>query len=92
MGLMQDKSVAEFHDALIEVEANATLAGSSSRLTIANEKQDDNNSKLGEHWIRGRLTHHVTTRQVQIAVGFGFFETKYRLLVDRREHAIQRIK
>jgi len=89
---MQDKSIADFHGVSIEVEASSTFLGGAFRLIIANEKQDELKGSLGEHTLRGKLTHEGKTLPVQVVVKMGLFGTKYRLLVDGREHPIQRLK
>ena len=56
------------------------------------ETQDEIRGSVGEHILRGKVDVGGRIVQVQAFVKMGFFGTKYRLLVDGREHPMQRVK
>ncbi len=63
-----------------------------ARLIIANEKEDELTGSLGEQQLRGKVVHDGSALPVQVIVTLGLLGTKYKLLVDGREHPIQRLE
>jgi len=92
MGLTQDKALGDYYGVRIEVEANGGLTSCTYRLIIDNEKHDEIRGYIGEHTLRGKLTKDGTALPVQVVIKQGWFGTKYKLLVDGREHPLQKTK
>ncbi|MFL5344165.1 MAG: hypothetical protein ACJ8AT_05195 [Hyalangium sp.] len=76
----------------IEVEANATGLGGRFRLVIGADKADEAACNAGNSVsLRGRVKQGESEKPVVVEVKQGWLGTKYRLLVDGKEHPIQKV-
>lgn len=96
MGLTSDRLVADYYGTKIEVELNMTSMLSTSvavRLIIADKKADEATvSAGGEATLLGTVKQGEAERPLRLTVSQGWFGTKYRLLIDGKEHPIQKLK
>lgn len=92
MGIFQDRCIADYYGARIEVEASATLAGSTFRLIVEHQKQDEISGLLGEFTLRGSVPKDGQVLPLQVIATAGLLGCDYRLFVNGHEHPIQRTK
>jgi hypothetical protein len=92
MGLLGDRLIADYYGVRIEVEGNATGLGARFRLIIGDDKADEATCNAGNSIsLRGRVKQGESEKPVVVEVKQGWFGTKFRLLVDGKEHPIQKV-
>jgi hypothetical protein len=96
MGITSDRLVADYYGTKIEVELNmAGMLGTtvSARLIILDKKADEATISVGgEATLLGTVKQGDTEKPLRLTVSQGWLGTKYRLLIDGKEHPIQKLK
>ena len=92
MGAFSDKRIADYYGISIAVEGSAKLMGGSFRLYVDNEKRDDVELTLGTRTLRSKLAREGRDVPVEVECKAGMFGTSYKLIVDGKEHPLQKIR
>ncbi|WP_408888227.1 hypothetical protein ACJ2CR_23925 [Myxococcus faecalis] len=96
MGITSDRLVADYYGTKIEVELNmASMLGTTVavRLIVADKKADEATvSAGGEATLLGTVKQGEVDKTLRLTVSQGWFGTKYCLLIDGKEHPIQKLK
>lgn len=96
MGITSDRLVADYYGIKIEVELNAaSMLGTTVavRLIIADKKADEATLSVGgEATLLGTMKQGEVEKPLRLTVSQGWLGTKYRLLIDGKEHPVQKLK